>query len=511
MSTTTSLSTPEITSSPTSTTSKIYYMKPILNNAPAEDSGYTPEINTSSQMGTSSSQMGTSSSQMGTTSSQMGTSSSQMGTTSSQMGTTSSQMSTSSSQMSTSSSQMSTSSSQMGTSSSQMGTSSSQMGTTSSQFKVLPVINNIPMDSNISTSTTSILTERPRTQVTFEEPVITTTPIEILLKSLQSSTSIQQETTSSNNNVSTSTPSSTTTKQQTTKIDTFINYIGDNIQSNLATGIPTNTNNIISISDTYNHILALNNDNTITEWGQVSIPIPANIKNPGSNFKIIKISAGADFSIAILKNMTNNEQSIYQWGTTKTSQDNNKPTNTNITDISAGGYHSLALTTDGYLIAWGYNGESRATVPTIYKTTKCTAISAGLMHSLALTEGNVIGWGNNAYAQAIIPPKLNGNIKAIDAGQYHSIALKNDGTVVQWGNISESVPTVLTDPNTAKVVAVKAGYGNSFAIREDGTAMAWGNNTSNKSIIPIILNNNIVAIETGEDHTFLLRRITTII
>ena len=35
--------------------------------------------------------------------------------------------------------------------------------------------------------------------------------------------------------------------------------------------------------------------------------------------------------------------------------------------------------------------------------------------------------------------------------------------------------------------------------------------SSNKSIIPIILNNNIVAIETGEDHTFLLRRITTII
>jgi hypothetical protein len=41
--------------------------------------------------------------------------------------------------------------------------------------------------------------------------------------------------------------------------------------------------------------------------------------------------------------------------------------------------------------------------------------------------------------------------------------------------------------------------------------MAWGNNTSNKSTIPPILNNNIVAIETGEDHSFLLRRITTII
>ena len=53
-----------------------------------------------------------------------------------------------------------------------------------------------------------------------------------------------------------------------------------------------------------------------------------------------------------------------------------------------------------------------------------TAIAAGYHHSLALKDdGTVVGWGDNYYGQATPPAGLSG-VTAIAAGSYHSLALK---------------------------------------------------------------------------------------
>ena len=62
-----------------------------------------------------------------------------------------------------------------------------------------------------------------------------------------------------------------------------------------------------------------------------------------------------------------------------------------------------------------------------------TAIAAGGSHSLALrSDGNVVAWGANDHGQATVPPSLTG-VTAISAGNRHSLALRADGTVVAWG------------------------------------------------------------------------------
>ena len=64
------------------------------------------------------------------------------------------------------------------------------------------------------------------------------------------------------------------------------------------------------------------------------------------------------------------------------------------------------------------------------------AISAGESHNLALkNDGTVVAWGNNDQGQSTVPSGLSG-VVAISAGSYHSLALKNDGTVVTWGYAS---------------------------------------------------------------------------
>ena len=65
-------------------------------------------------------------------------------------------------------------------------------------------------------------------------------------------------------------------------------------------------------------------------------------------------------------------------------------------------------------------------------------ISVGAYHLLALKgDGTVVEWGQNNYGQETVPAGLS-EVTAIAAGSYHTVALKSDGTVVAWGSNSYS-------------------------------------------------------------------------
>jgi alpha-tubulin suppressor-like RCC1 family protein len=61
------------------------------------------------------------------------------------------------------------------------------------------------------------------------------------------------------------------------------------------------------------------------------------------------------------------------------------------------------------------------------------AISAGDHHSLALTQdGTIVGWGWG-YIRGGLEPPQGSNFVAISAGS-HSLALTDDERVVGWGD-----------------------------------------------------------------------------
>jgi alpha-tubulin suppressor-like RCC1 family protein len=111
------------------------------------------------------------------------------------------------------------------------------------------------------------------------------------------------------------------------------------------------------------------------------------------------------------------------------------------------------------------------------------AIAAGTYHSLALkSDGTVVAWGCNRpndYGQCSVPVGLAGVI-AIAASDSDSLALKGDGTVVAWGCGADtlgylhdagqcSVPAGL-----AGVTAISADVDHSLALKRDGSVVAWG-------------------------------------
>ena len=140
--------------------------------------------------------------------------------------------------------------------------------------------------------------------------------------------------------------------------------------------------------------------------------------------------------------------------------------------ISAGFYHSMAVGSDGYAYAWGNNPNGQlgnntrlsSTVPVRVRNSdnpsdastglKAIQISAGGWHSLAIdTDGNTWAWGANWYgglgnndsgdqltpvkvfsseqSTNVVDPWLNAT--RVSAGYYHSLAIDKNGNTKAWG------------------------------------------------------------------------------
>src|SRR5437764_1096363 len=94
-----------------------------------------------------------------------------------------------------------------------------------------------------------------------------------------------------------------------------------------------------------------------------------------------------------------------------------------------------AATADA-VVAWGYADDSQ-TYETYWPATTrsgMTAIAVGANHTVALTaDGSVLAWGLNDSGQATVPAAALSGVTAIAAGNAHTVVLKSDGSVLAWG------------------------------------------------------------------------------
>lgn len=231
-----------------------------------------------------------------------------------------------------------------------------------------------------------------------------------------------------------------------------------------------------------------------------------------------------------------------------------------VTAISAGQFHALALLRNGTVMAWGRNARgalgdgtavsSDVPVP-VEGVSEAIAVAAGNVHSLVLLRnGTVVAFGASEFGQlgdghrgpSYVPVPVEGlsNVTAISAGAWQNLALLSNGTVMAWGwNKSGELGdgtragpercgrwgcSKIPIPVSAlhEIVAISAASNtntagrnvNNLALRANGTVMAWGGNedgqlgdgTKASSYTPVEVEDlaGVTAISAGGRHSLAI-------
>ncbi|XP_072973350.1 ultraviolet-B receptor UVR8 [Typha angustifolia] len=191
--------------------------------------------------------------------------------------------------------------------------------------------------------------------------------------------------------------------------------------------------------------------------------------------------------------------------------------------IACGGAHTLFLTESRRVFSTGLNNFGQLGITSSMSHTlepmevfglpeKVAEISAGYYHSCAVTEdGKLFVWGNNSTGQlglgrrvgslvskpTMVDSLVNIGVTRAALGSEHSIAISAEGDILSWGaggsgrlghghqssllgfsrSSSEYTPRLIKNFNGVKVKRIAAGMLHSACIDEEGTVFIFGEQT----------------------------------
>ena len=178
--------------------------------------------------------------------------------------------------------------------------------------------------------------------------------------------------------------------------------------------------------------------------------------------------------------------------------------------IALGGSHSCALTTEGGVWCWGYNGAGqlgdgttavlRAVPVPVSGLSSGVALISAYNHTCAVTTGGRLKcWGYNVYGQLgdgtttdrtapVAVPGLPRGVVGIATGSTHTCALWKRGGVQCWGNNDDgqlgdgrttyrTLPVGVADLSSS-AAAVATGVEHTCALTLAGGVQCWGYNGS---------------------------------
>ena len=129
-------------------------------------------------------------------------------------------------------------------------------------------------------------------------------------------------------------------------------------------------------------------------------------------------------------------------------------------------------------------------------------VDAGYWHSCAIKpDSTPVCWGDDRFKESTIPAGL-GTVTAISVGLTHTCAIKTAGTAACWGVQVEGVGSVPADLGT--VTAISSGEFHNCAIKTGGTLACWGRNNSGQITIPAGLG-TVKAVSAGGNGTCVIK------
>ncbi len=276
----------------------------------------------------------------------------------------------------------------------------------------------------------------------------------------------------------------------------------------------------IAISGT---AVAIKQDGTAWGWGDNSLGAIGDSSTTDRSSPVSVVGAHSFSQIGTGNTsyaLKSNNGTVWAWGLGSSGRLGDNTTASKSSPTSIVGAHSfiqvaagvigLALKSDGSIWAWGAatNGQlgdnqtsaNRSSPTSVIGAHSFTAVSVGSnSHSLALkADGSLWAWGaatngilgdNQTSANRSSPTSVIGahSFIQISAGNAHSLALKQDGSVWTWGlassgQIGDNTVTSRSSPTSVvgdhSFIQIGAGGASSIALKADGTAWTWGGNGS---------------------------------
>ncbi|MBQ2669153.1 MAG: hypothetical protein IJG06_00045, partial [Clostridia bacterium] len=247
-----------------------------------------------------------------------------------------------------------------------------------------------------------------------------------------------------------------------------------------------------------------------SDTNSVAYPVAVRINDGQANnnaqlTNVIAIAANENYTIAVTAEQTdtntenfivdNESNKVYFWGnkvnygTQRLATEITGFRDKKIISVAAGTGHVLALSSDGYVYAWGDNSVGQLGDNTVNSKNTLTAVT------------QVVGLAAENYLYDIVQVAAEGNTSA---------ALRSDGAVFVWGDnsrgqlgqeipertyqitpiqvragdtIGDEIDVDVRDDNAnynlylrgIREIAVGTGY--MMAVREDGDVYGWGDNT----------------------------------
>ena len=145
----------------------------------------------------------------------------------------------------------------------------------------------------------------------------------------------------------------------------------------------------------------------------------------------------------------------------------------------------------------------------------CAGVFGFVASAKAATNNFVLGWGYNSSGQSSpIPAAANSDVKTIASGYSFTVALKNDGSLIAWGQntygqclgTNASGNRITTTPTGSPVqfmgqvitgvTEIAGGESQTIALK-NGTVLGWGYNSQGQCLGTNASGNAITSIPNG--------------
>jgi alpha-tubulin suppressor-like RCC1 family protein len=175
---------------------------------------------------------------------------------------------------------------------------------------------------------------------------------------------------------------------------------------------------------------------------------------------------------------------------------------TDVIQVLAGTYHTVGLKTDGTVITTGWCVYEQCTVG---GWTDIIQVAGSFFHTVGLkSNGTVVAVGEDENGQCDVGSWTD--IVQVAAGAYHTVGLKADGTVAAVGNNGWGQCNVA---GWTDIVQVAAGCRHTVGLSSDGTVVAAGGNFVGQYTVADWT--DIVQVAAGYGHTVGLRSDGTVV